>query len=85
MASTPKSTGSGGRKSGRRRLTRLEARSRRKFVNKVRGSRFPEINLDDLAVELLDSSADRRLSVVRSFKTTPTGSTSRRRGRSMSK
>ncbi|KAM1060527.1 hypothetical protein ACFX15_024522 [Malus domestica] len=56
-----------------------------KFINKVRGSVFPEISLDDLAVELFDSSADRSHSVGRSSEVTPTGSTSQRRGKSMSK
>ncbi|XP_006476986.2 uncharacterized protein LOC102624602 isoform X4 [Citrus sinensis] len=32
---------------------------RGKFVNTVRGSGFPEISLDDLAIEFFDSSADR--------------------------
>ncbi|KAJ4712523.1 Micronuclear linker histone polyprotein-like [Melia azedarach] len=32
---------------------------RGKFVNTVRGSGFPEISLDDLAIELFDSSGDR--------------------------
>ncbi|KAM2008225.1 hypothetical protein ACFX1R_004066 [Malus domestica] len=48
--------------------------NRGRFVNKVRGSRFPKISLDDLAVELFDSSADRSCSVARSSEATPTGS-----------
>ncbi|CAN6585512.1 unnamed protein product [Malus baccata var. baccata] len=59
--------------------------SRGRFVNKVRGSGFPEISLDDLAVELFDSSADRSRSVARSSEATPAGSASQRRGRSVSR
>ncbi|KAK0587763.1 hypothetical protein LWI29_028499 [Acer saccharum] len=42
-----------------------EATPRGKFVNKVRGSGFPEISLDDLAIEFFDSSADRGRSAAR--------------------
>ncbi|KAK3225152.1 hypothetical protein Dsin_005014 [Dipteronia sinensis] len=42
-----------------------EATPRGKFVNTVRGSGFPEISLDDLAIELFDSSADRGRSAAR--------------------
>ncbi|KAM1626801.1 hypothetical protein ACFX1R_016513 [Malus domestica] len=59
--------------------------SRGRFVNTVRGSGFPEISLDDLAVELFDSSADRSRSVARSSEATPAGSASQRRGRSVSR
>ncbi|KAM1736969.1 hypothetical protein ACFX12_015259 [Malus domestica] len=59
--------------------------SRGRFVNKVRGSGFPEISLDDLAVELFDSSADRSRSDARSSEATPAGSASQRRGRSVSR
>ncbi|KAM2958083.1 hypothetical protein FF2_024991 [Malus domestica] len=47
--------------------------SRGRFVNKVRCSGFPEISLDDLIVDLFDSSADRSHSVARSFEAIPTG------------
>ncbi|XP_050377793.1 uncharacterized protein LOC126795025 [Argentina anserina] len=59
---------------------------RRKFVNTVRGSGFPEISLDDLAIELFDSGSDERggRSAVRSSETTP-GGASQRRGRSVSR
>ncbi|KAL6182575.1 hypothetical protein ACLB2K_043994 [Fragaria x ananassa] len=59
---------------------------RRKFVNTVRGSGFPEISLDDLAIELFDSGSDERggRSVLRSSETTPAGA-SQRRGRSVSR
>ncbi|XP_048444033.1 uncharacterized protein LOC103950050 isoform X2 [Pyrus x bretschneideri] len=59
--------------------------SRGRFVNTVRGSGFPEISLDDLAVELFDSSADRSRSVARSTEATPADSASLRRGRSVSR
>ncbi|KAI9175164.1 hypothetical protein LWI28_028394 [Acer negundo] len=42
-----------------------EATPRGKFVNTVRGSGFPEISLDDLAIEFFDSSADRGRSAAR--------------------
>ncbi|KAM2989042.1 hypothetical protein FF2_003067 [Malus domestica] len=58
--------------------------NRERFVNKVRGSGFPKISHDDLAVELFDSSADRSCSVTRSSEATPTGSASQRRGKSVS-
>ncbi|KAM5571745.1 hypothetical protein ABKV19_012031 [Rosa sericea] len=56
---------------------------RRKFVNTVRGSGFPEISLDDLAIELFDSGSDERggRSALRSSETTP----AQRRGRSVSR
>ncbi|KAM1348949.1 hypothetical protein PS2_003116 [Malus domestica] len=57
--------------------------NRGRFVNKVRGSGFPKISLDDLAVELFDSSTDRSCSVARSSKATPTGSASQRHGKSV--
>ncbi|TQD80251.1 hypothetical protein C1H46_034149 [Malus baccata] len=59
--------------------------SRGRFINKIRGSGFQEISLDNLAVELFDSSADRSRSVARSFEATPIGNASQRRGRSVSK
>ncbi|KAE9604280.1 hypothetical protein Lalb_Chr11g0069691 [Lupinus albus] len=58
-----------------------------KFVNTVRGSGFPEISLDDLAIEFFDS-ADRGRSGSRSFdhKVSPApGTASQRRGRSVSR
>ncbi|XP_019414237.1 PREDICTED: uncharacterized protein LOC109326049 isoform X2 [Lupinus angustifolius] len=58
-----------------------------KFVNTVRGSGFPEISLDDLAIEFFDS-ADRGRSGSRSFepKVSPSaGTASQRRGRSVSR
>ncbi|KAM1339929.1 hypothetical protein ACFX2H_038390 [Malus domestica] len=59
--------------------------SRGRFVNTVRGSGFPEISLDDLAVELFNPSADRGRSVVRSSEATPAASAFQRRGRSVSR
>ncbi|XP_068306992.1 uncharacterized protein [Pyrus communis] len=59
--------------------------SRGRFVNTVRGSGFPEISLDDLAVELFDSSTDRGRSVERSSEATPAASALHRRGRSVSR
>lgn len=56
-----------------------------RFVNTVRGSGFPEISLDDLAIELFDSSGDRGRSVARGSEATPTSSASQRRGRSVSR
>ncbi|XP_021808439.1 uncharacterized protein LOC110752142 [Prunus avium] len=56
-----------------------------RFVNTVRGSGFPEISLDDLAIELFDSSGDRGRSVARGSEATPTSSVSQRRGRSVSR
>lgn len=56
-------------------------------MNTVRGSGFPEISLDDLAIELFDSGSDDRRggrSALRSSETTPDG-TSQRRGRSVSR
>ncbi|KAM1714759.1 hypothetical protein TB2_024851 [Malus domestica] len=50
--------------------------SRGRFVNKVRCSGFPEISLNDLVVDLFDSSADQSRSVARSSETTPTGNAS---------
>ncbi|KAK7282012.1 hypothetical protein RIF29_10475 [Crotalaria pallida] len=60
-----------------------------RFVNTVRGSVFPEISLDDLAVEFFES-ANRGRSGSRSFepKATPTAAStasSQRRGRSVSR
>ncbi|XP_040368429.1 uncharacterized protein LOC112182913 isoform X4 [Rosa chinensis] len=56
---------------------------RRKFVNTVRGSGFPEISLNDLVIELFDSSSNDRggRSALRSSETTP----AQRRGRSVSR
>ncbi|KAB2067933.1 hypothetical protein ES319_A09G261900v1 [Gossypium barbadense] len=66
-------------------------RSRGRFVNTVRGSGFPEISLDDLAVELFDSSLRGR-SVSRMDDVTPCNgkggggeSVAQRRGRSVSR
>nr|KJB38762.1 hypothetical protein B456_006G270900 [Gossypium raimondii]KJB38763.1 hypothetical protein B456_006G270900 [Gossypium raimondii] len=67
-------------------------RSRGRFVNTVRGSGFPEISLDDLAVELFDSSLRGR-SVSRMDDVTPRNgkgggggeSVAQRRGRSVSR
>ncbi|KAH7549753.1 hypothetical protein JRO89_XS13G0076800 [Xanthoceras sorbifolium] len=42
-----------------------EATPRGRFVNTVRGTGFPEISLDDLAIELFDSSDDRGRSAAR--------------------
>lgn len=56
-------------------------------MNTVRGSGFPEISLDDLAIELFDSGSDDRRggrSALRSCETTP-GGASQRRGRSVSR
>lgn len=56
-------------------------------MNTVRGSGFPEISLDDLAIELFDSGSDDRRggrSALRSSETTPEGA-SQRRGRSVSR
>ncbi|CAL0305155.1 unnamed protein product [Lupinus luteus] len=58
-----------------------------KFVNTVRGSGFPEISLDDLAIEFFHS-ADRGRSGSRSFETkasSAAGTASQRRGRSVSR
>lgn len=59
---------------------------RGRFVNTVRGSGFPEISLDDLAVEFF-SSADRGRSAARNADVSPRngGSASQRRGRSVSR
>ncbi|MBA0756170.1 hypothetical protein Gogos_021854, partial [Gossypium gossypioides] len=69
-------------------------RSRGRFVNTVRGSGFPEISLDDLAVEVFDSSLRGR-SVSRMDDVTPRNgkgggggggeSVAQRRGRSVSR
>lgn len=67
-------------------------RSRGRFVNTIRGSGFPEISLDDLAVELFDSSLRGR-SVSRMDDATPRNgkgggggeSVAQRRGRSVSR
>ncbi|XP_034215859.1 uncharacterized protein LOC117627739 isoform X3 [Prunus dulcis] len=56
-----------------------------RFVNTVRGSGFPEISLDDLAIELFDTSGDRGRSVARGSEATPASSASQRRGRSVSR
>ncbi|CAL2261122.1 unnamed protein product [Prunus armeniaca] len=56
-----------------------------RFVNTVRGSGFPEISLDDLAIELFDDSGDRGRSIARGSEATPTSSASQRRGRSVSR
>ncbi|XP_008239424.1 PREDICTED: uncharacterized protein LOC103338024 isoform X2 [Prunus mume] len=56
-----------------------------RFVNTVRGSGFPEISLDDLAIELFDASGDRGRSIARGSEATPTSSASQRRGRSVSR
>ncbi|KAM6594584.1 hypothetical protein CsatA_002287 [Cannabis sativa] len=59
---------------------------RGKFVNTVRGSGFPEISLDDLAVEFFDSG-DRGRSASRKSEVTPVSgsSVSQRRGRSVAR
>ncbi|CAB4280555.1 unnamed protein product [Prunus armeniaca] len=56
-----------------------------RFVNTVRGSGFPEISLDDLAIELFDASGNRGRSIARGSEATPTSSASQRRGRSVSR
>ncbi|KAJ0048819.1 hypothetical protein Pint_15645 [Pistacia integerrima] len=63
-----------------------------RFVNTVRGSGFPEISLDDLAVEFFDSSADRGRSSARNDNVRPndsrvggSGGGTARRGRSVSR
>ncbi|GKV05425.1 hypothetical protein SLEP1_g17440 [Rubroshorea leprosula] len=63
--------------------------TRGRFVNKVRGSGFPEISLDDLAIELFDSSLRRR-SNSRNADVSPRNggggeSVTQRRGRSVSR
>uniref|UniRef100_A0A803P8F0 Amino acid transporter transmembrane domain-containing protein n=1 Tax=Cannabis sativa TaxID=3483 RepID=A0A803P8F0_CANSA len=59
---------------------------RGKFVNTVRGSGFPEISLDDLAVEFFDSG-DRGRSASRKSEVTPVSgsSVSQRRGSALSR
>ncbi|XP_062116024.1 uncharacterized protein LOC133830122 [Humulus lupulus] len=59
---------------------------RGKFVNTVRGSGFPEISLDDVAVEFFDSG-DRGRSASRKSEVTPESgsSASQRRGRSVAR
>ncbi|XP_019434983.1 PREDICTED: uncharacterized protein LOC109341508 [Lupinus angustifolius] len=55
------------------------------FVNTIRGSKFPEISLDDLAIDFFDS-ANRGRSGSRSFETKASpasGTASQRRGRSV--
>ncbi|XP_022737594.1 uncharacterized protein LOC111290516 [Durio zibethinus] len=62
-------------------------RSRGRFVNTVRGSGFPEISLDDLAIELFDSSLRGR-SATRNGEGGKGGggeSVTQRRGRSVSR
>lgn len=61
-------------------------------MNTVRGSGFPEINLDDLAIEFFDSSADRGRSASRNADISPRngsrvggGGGGLRRGRSVSR
>ncbi|CAL0319867.1 unnamed protein product [Lupinus luteus] len=57
------------------------------FVNTVRGSEFPEISLDDLAIDFFDSG-NRGRSGSRSFETKASpasGTASQRRGRSVSR
>ncbi|KAH7528269.1 hypothetical protein FEM48_Zijuj05G0054600 [Ziziphus jujuba var. spinosa] len=58
-----------------------------KFVNTVRGSGFPEISLDDLAVEFFGSSGDRGRSGSRNSQASPASGSSaaQRRGRSVSR
>ncbi|KAF3976633.1 hypothetical protein CMV_000175 [Castanea mollissima] len=67
---------------------------RGKFVNTTRGSGFPEISLDDLAIEFFDSSGDRGRSSVKRISDGVTGdlkssssssAASQRRGRSVSR
>ncbi|GMY15055.1 NKAP family protein CG6066 [Fagus crenata] len=60
---------------------------RGKFVNKTRGSGFPEISLDDLAIEFFDSSGDRGRSSGprKSDAVSGASSASQRRGRSVSR
>ena len=65
---------------------------RGKFVNTTRGSGFPEISLDDLAIEFFDSSGDRGRSSAKRISDDVTGdlkssssSASQRRGRSVSR
>lgn len=60
---------------------------RGKFVNTVRGSGFPEISLDDLAIEFFGSSGDRGRSGSRNSQASPASgaSTTQRRGRSVSR
>ncbi|KAL8142004.1 hypothetical protein V2J09_015036 [Rumex salicifolius] len=55
--------------------------TRRKFVNTVRGSRFPEISLDDLAIQLFSSGGRGRSSVIGSSASAKV----QRRGRSVSR
>ena len=65
---------------------------RGKFVNTTRGSGFPEISLDDLAIEFFDSSGDRGRSsakgisddVTKDLKSSSSAA-SQRRGRSVSR
>lgn len=58
-----------------------------KFVNTVRGSGFPDISLDDLAIELFESGNRGRLASRSSGVNTPatTAVASQRRGRSVSR
>ncbi|KAK7858088.1 hypothetical protein CFP56_014538 [Quercus suber] len=65
---------------------------RGKFVNTTRGSGFPEISLDDLAIEFFDSSGDRGRSSAKRISDDVTGglkssssAASQRRGRSVSR
>ncbi|PON45607.1 hypothetical protein PanWU01x14_257180 [Parasponia andersonii] len=63
------------------------AAPRGRFVNTVRGSGFPEISLDDLAVEFFESSGDRGRSGSRNSEvSTASGSSAlQRRGRSVAR
>lgn len=60
---------------------------RGKFVNTVRGSGFPEISLDDLAVEFFESANRGRMASSRHSEPSPAGgaAASQRRGRSVSR
>ncbi|KAK9995508.1 hypothetical protein SO802_020194 [Lithocarpus litseifolius] len=65
---------------------------RGKFVNTTRGSGFPEISLDDLAIEFFDSSGDRGRSSAKRISDDVTGdlkssssAASQRRGRTVSR
>ncbi|TKY73616.1 micronuclear linker histone polyprotein [Spatholobus suberectus] len=60
---------------------------RGRFVNTVRGSGFPEISLDDLAVEFFESANRGRFGGSRTseLEATPAAAASQRRGRSVSR
>ncbi|MED6135774.1 hypothetical protein PIB30_049728 [Stylosanthes scabra] len=63
----------------------FSAPRRGKFVNTVRGSGFPEISLDDLAIEFFESANRGRSSGSGRFDSEATPAASQRRGRSVSR